>query len=46
MNSIVKGIIITAVAMYVILPDICPGPVDDFIAILFAVAATKYKTVD
>lgn len=42
MNGIVKGMMIILVLLYVISPlDFCPGPIDDIIVVLFALAAQK-----
>lgn len=44
MNDVVKGMLIVLVILYVISPvDVCPGPVDDIILALFALAGMKAK---
>ena len=47
MNNVVKGLIIAVVLVYVVSPvDICPGPVDDILAIIMAMGATKNKSIE
>lgn len=42
MNKFVKGILFALLAIYVISPaDLCPGPIDDVLAILIYFAANK-----
>ena len=42
MNSLAKGMLIALVILYVISPiDLCPGPVDDLIVFLLALALRK-----
>ena len=42
MQSIIKGILITAAILYIISPvDACPGPADDIIVMLLGTAATR-----
>ena len=42
MNGVTKGMLIVLVIIYVIFPvDFVPGPVDDFIVILMALASQK-----
>lgn len=42
MNGVTKGMLIVLVIIYVISPvDFVPGPVDDFIVILMALASQK-----
>lgn len=42
MNSVAKGMILMLVILYIVSPiDICPGPIDDFIVLLFGIAARK-----
>ncbi len=44
MNDVVKGMLIVLVILYVISPvDVCPGPVDDIIVTLYALASMKAK---
>ena len=42
MNKFVKGILFALLAIYVISPaDLCPGPIDDVLAILVWFAANR-----
>ena len=42
MNGIFKFMLIVLTIIYVVSPvDLCPGPVDDFLVILFGMAANK-----
>lgn len=42
MNRFVKGLLFALLAVYVISPaDLCPGPIDDVLAILICFAANK-----
>ena len=42
MNKFVKGLLFALLAVYVISPaDLCPGPIDDVLAILVYLAANR-----
>lgn len=42
MNGIAKGMLIVLVILYIISPiDFVPGPIDDILLLLFAVASSK-----
>lgn len=42
MNNVIKGMIIVVILIYLLSPiDACPGPVDDLIAMLLGLAATR-----
>lgn len=42
MNNVVKGMLIMLMILYIVSPvDLCPGPVDDFIVLLFGLASQK-----
>ena len=42
MSSIQKRVLLVCIILYVVSPiDLCPGPVDDLIALLIGVAAQK-----
>lgn len=42
MNGATKGMLIALVVLYIVSPiDLCPGPVDDLIVLLVALAAQK-----
>lgn len=42
MNDIMKGMLIVLVILYVVSPlDLCPGPIDDIVVVLLALAANK-----
>lgn len=42
MNGAAKGMLIVLVVLYIVSPvDLCPGPVDDLIVLLVALAAQK-----
>ena len=42
MSDVAKGMLLVLVVLYVLSPiDVCPGPVDDFLVILFGLAANK-----
>ena len=41
-NNVLKGMVLAVMIMYIASPvDACPGPVDDLIVLLLAVAARK-----
>lgn len=40
MNDVVKGMLLLLLIIYIISPvDLCPGPIDDIILLLFAVGS-------
>lgn len=42
MNGVMKGILIAVVLLYIVSPvDLCPGPIDDIIVFLVALASHK-----
>jgi len=42
MNSIVKGMLLVLLIVYVLSPvDLCPGPIDDILLILFAYGGNR-----
>ena len=42
MNSVVKGMLLVLMILYIVSPiDACPGPVDDIIVLLLGIAAQK-----
>ena len=42
MNDLMKGLVIMAVLMYIVLPiDAAPGPIDDIIVLLLGLASRK-----
>lgn len=42
MNGVMKGILVAVVLLYIVSPvDLCPGPIDDIIVFLVALAAHK-----
>ena len=42
MSDVAKGMLLVLVVLYVLSPiDVCPGPVDDLLVILFGLAANK-----
>ena len=44
MNDVVKGLRMVLGILYVISPvEVCPGPIDDIIVALFALAGMKAK---
>ena len=46
MNDFMKGMMVVLVILYVISPiDFMPGPIDDLIVVLLAVAAGKTNTI-
>lgn len=45
MNTMTKVIIILLVVLYVLSPDLLPGPIDDAIVALIGVAGMKYLPV-
>ena len=46
MNSVVKGMVLILLVLYILSPvDLCPGPVDDLIVLLLAVAGGGAKKV-
>ena len=48
MNNFVKGMLVVLILIYILSPvDMCPGPIDDLIALLLGVAASaKLTTAD
>ena len=45
MNDLMKGLVITAVLMYIVSPiDLAPGPIDDIIVLLLGLASRKQLT--
>lgn len=41
-NSVLKGMILVVVILYIVSPiDACPGPIDDIIVLLLGLAARK-----
>ena len=46
MNDVAKGMFLVLAILYVLSPvDACPGPVDDLLVLLVALAATKNTQV-
>ena len=44
MNSVIKGMLIVLVVLYVISPlDLVPGPIDDVLLVLFTLGSAKSK---
>lgn len=44
MDDVKKGMLMILVLLYIISPiDLCPGPVDDVIVLLFGIAANKNR---
>lgn len=42
MNDLMKGLVIMAILMYIVSPiDLAPGPIDDIIVLLLALASRK-----
>ena len=42
MEGVMKGMLIVLVILYIVSPvDFCPGPIDDILVILLAIAAQK-----
>lgn len=42
MNSVVKGMLLVLMILYIVSPiDACPGPIDDIIVLLLGIAAQK-----
>ncbi len=42
MNGIAKGMLLVLVFLYIVSPvDLCPGPIDDLIVLMFGIAAQK-----
>jgi len=47
MNEVMKGMMIVLILLYVVSPlDLAPGPIDDLIVILLAVAASKSNAIN
>ena len=47
MNTVMKGIIILAVIIYIVSPiDIAPGTIDDILVLLMGIAASKKISTD
>lgn len=41
MNGIVKGMLVALLIVYIVSPvDLCPGPVDDIILLLFSIGGS------
>ena len=47
MDKTMKGMLMILAILYVISPlDACPGPIDDILLIMFALASQKKKVAD
>lgn len=41
MNGIVKGMLVALLIVYIVSPvDLCPGPIDDIILLLFSIGGS------
>lgn len=44
MNGILKGMLIALIIVYVVSPlDLCPGPIDDILLLLFGIGGSAVK---
>ena len=47
MNDFMKGILMLLVVLYIVSPiDACPGPIDDIIVLMMALASRKSIAAD